>query len=186
MDPRWLQLARRNWQALAALLVFLVFAGAHAAAFRPALVRYRKDVRRAVELGMPIEATGAPPVASVRIGALLDGNSLNASVAEEQGASGVLTAGLLDEVTRLVARAGLEVLTTEQGLVTQLPTSVQVRAHLKLRGSYPAFVGLVGGLARSGSLLALDRFTVQGGAGAERDIEVWVSQLILKRTPGPR
>ncbi len=186
MNPYWTNLARRNWQVIAALLVFLGFAAAHAAAFQPLLARYRRDVRQAAELGMPLAATGARPAASPRAAALLAGNSLNTAVAEEQGTSGALTAALLDEVTRLVAKCGLEVVATEQGLVTQLPSSVQVRAHLKLRGRYAAFVDLLGELSRSGSLVALDRFVLQAGAGDGQDIEVWMSQLILKRTRSAR
>jgi len=186
MNPYWTNLARRNWQTIAALLVCLGFAATHAAAFQPVLARYRRDVRQAAELGMPLDATGTQPAASPRTAALLAGNSLNAAVAEEQGTSGALTAGLLDEVTRLVAKCGLEVVATEQGLVTQLPSSVQVRAHLKLRGRYAAFVDLLGELSRSGSLVAVDRFTLQAGAGGRQDLEVWMSQLILKRTRSAR
>lgn len=186
MDPYWTSFARRNWQALAALLLFLVFSGVHAAAFRPVLARYRGDVQQAVELGMPLDAAGAPPAASARVTALLADNSLNAAVAEEQGTSGALTAGLLDEVTRLVAKCGLEVVATEQGLVTQLPGSVQVRAHLKLRGRYAAFVNLLGGISRSGTLVTVDRFNLQARPGDEQDIEVWLTQHILKRTPSAR
>jgi hypothetical protein len=186
MNPSWMNLARRNWQALAALLVLLGFAAAHAAAFQPALARFHRHAQQAADLGMPLDATGAQPAASPRTAALLAGNSLNTAVAEEQGTSGALTAGLLDEVTRLVAKCGLEVVATEQGLVTQLPSSVQVRAHLKLRGRYAAFVDLLGELSRSGSLVAVDRFTLQASAGGGQDIEVWMSQLILKRTPGAR
>ena len=135
---------------------------------------------------MPLDATGAPPVTSARVAALLADNSLNAAVAEEQGTSGALTADLLDDVTRLVAKCHLEVVATEQGLVTQLPSSVQVRAHLKLRGRYAAFVDLLGELSRSGDLVAVDRFTLLAGAAGGQDIEVWTSQLILKRTRSTR
>jgi hypothetical protein len=133
---------------------------------------------------MSLDATGAPPAASPRVAALLAGNSLDAAAAEEQGTSGGLTATLLDRLTRLAAKSGLEVVATEQGLVTQLPSSVQVRAHLKLRGRYAAFVDLLGGLSRSGSLVTLDRFTLQAGTGDNPDIEVWMTQLILKRPRG--
>jgi len=186
MNPYWMNLARRNWQAVAALLVFLVFATVHAAAFQPLLARYRRNLGQAVELGVPLDVNGAPPAVSPRTAALLDGNSLDTAVAEDRGTSGALTATLLDEVTRLVAKCGLEVVATEQGLVTQLPSSVQVRAHLKLRGRYAAFVDLLGELSRSGSLIGVDRFTLQAGAGDGHDLEVWMSQLILKRTQSAR
>jgi len=182
MNAWWTTLTRRNWQVAATLAAFLVFAAVHALVFRPTLARYHRDVQRAIALGMPVEATGAPPAASGRLTSLLADNSLLPAVAEEQGASGALTAGLLDEVTRLAARAGLQVLATEQGTVTQLPASVQVRAHLKLRGRFAELVDLLGAISRSGSLITLDRFTLEGDAGADQDIEVWLTQLVLKRT----
>ena len=186
MNPYWTNLARRNRQAVAALLVCLGFAAAHAAAFQPTLARYRRNAQQAAELGMPLDATGAQPAASPRTTALLARNSLNTAVAEEQGTSGALTAGLLDELTRLVAKCGLEVVATEQGLVTQLPSSVQVRAHLRLHGRYAAFVDLLDRLSRSGTLIAMERFTLQSGPGNGQDIEVWMRQLILKRPPSAR
>jgi hypothetical protein len=186
MNPAWEGFARRNWQAFAALLVFLVFAAVHAVVFRPVLARYQRDVRQATELGMPLDAAGGSPAASARVSALIAGNSLNAAVAEEQGTSGALTAGLLDEVTRLVSRAGLQIVATEQGMVTQLPGSVQVRAHLKLRGRYAAFVDLLGRFSRSGTLVTVDRFSLQTAGGDDLDIEVWLTQHILKRSRSAR
>jgi hypothetical protein len=186
MNPYWMNLVRRNGQAVAALIVCLVFAAAHAAAFQPMLTRYHRHVRKAAELGTPLDATGAQPAASPQVTALLTDISLNTAVAEEQGTSGALTAGLLDEVTRLVAKCGLEVVATEQGMVTQLPSSVQVRAHLKLRGRYAAFVDLLGELSRSGSLVAVDRFNLQAGESGGQDIEIWMSQIVLKRTRSAR
>jgi Tfp pilus assembly protein PilO len=180
MDRDWRRQARRNWQALAALLVFLVFAAAHAAAFRPVLARYQREAKRAVELGMPLDGRGAPSTTSPRVAALLAANSLSASVAEEQGTSGGLTAGLLDELTRLASKRGLEVLATEQGMVTQLPALVEVRARLKLRGRYDDFVGLLGDLGRDRSIITLDRFSIQEGSQPRQEIEVWASQLVLK------
>jgi hypothetical protein len=181
MTPAWTNLLRRNLQASAAVAVFLVSAAVHAAVFRPALARYQRAASQAAELGMPLDLVTTEPVASARVAALLNENSLNAAVAEEQGTSGTLAADLLDQVTRLAARRGLDIVATEQGLVTQLPGSVQVRAHLKMRGRHAAFVDLLGDLARSGALIAVDRFTLQG-EGASQTFEVSLRQLILKRT----
>ena len=186
MASAWVDLARRNRPGIAALVLFLGFSAAHAGLFRPVVTRYRADLQQAVELGLALDPTGTAPTASARVTTLINDNSLSAEAAEEQGTSGALTAGLLDEVTRLAAREGLQVVATEQGAVTQLPTSVQVRAHLKLRGSYPAFVRLLGGLARSGSLVGLERFSLQGDSPGAQDIDAWVSQLVLKRVRSGR
>jgi hypothetical protein len=58
---------------------------------------------------------------------------------------------------------------------------VQVRAHLRLRGRYASFVGLLGDLARSNRLIAVDRFAIRAGPSASQDIDLWATQLILKR-----
>jgi hypothetical protein len=182
MNPRWADLLRKNGPPLAALLIFLGFASLHALAVRPLLARYRQGVRQAVELGMPLDGSTAPVAASASVLALFAATSLDPVAAEARGTSGALTAALLDQVTRLAAERELEVRATEQGLVTQLPASVQVRAHLRLRGTYASFVGLLGELGRSNLLVSVDRFTIQPGTGPSREIDVWLSQLILKRT----
>ena len=64
MNPYWAQLARRNWQVLLAVLLFAGFTLVHAAAFRPALERYRSATAQAFRLVMPLEAV-APDAVSV-------------------------------------------------------------------------------------------------------------------------
>ncbi len=186
MSAPWAGLVRRNAPAAAALLILLGFLAGHAATVRPLLARYRRDVGQAVALGMPLDGSAAPAAASARVQALLAANTLDAAAAEERGTSGALTGMLLDQATRLAAADRLEVRATEQGLVTQLPASVQVRAHLKLRGDYLAFLDFLRDLARADRLIAVDRLTMQGGAGSARDIDVWLSQLVLKRPRGSR
>jgi hypothetical protein len=139
-----------------------------------------------VRLGVPFDVSDATPAPSARVLSLLADNSLTPAAAEEQGTSGALTAGLLGEVTRLAANRGLEVLSTEQGLVTQLPGSVVVRAHFRLDGSYARFTGLLDDFARAGTLITLDRFTVEAAGSRTGNIEIWVSRLVLKRTRAPR
>jgi len=129
-------------------------------------------------------ALNEPHVAAVA--ALLADNSLIPAAAEEQAASGALGARLMGEVAGLAAKRGLEVLSTEQGLVTQLPGSVVVRAHFRFDGSYARFVGLLDDFARSGSFLTLDRFKIGEGTTQGGNIEIWVSRLVLKRTGASR
>jgi hypothetical protein len=186
MSPAWTRFVRRNWQVLVAIAVFAVFSGVHAIAFRPALARYRRAADQATRLGIPLGTTNPIPAPSARVVSLLARNSLVPAAAEEQGASGALTAGLLADVTRLAARNGLQVLSTEQGLVTQLPGSVLVRAHFQLSGGYGRFVALLDDIARTGTLITLDRFTVNAPEASGANIEIWVSRLVLKRTGAPR
>lgn len=186
MSPYWTQLARRNWQVLLAVALFAGFTIVQAAAFRPVLARYRGAVGEAARLGIPLDAANPALAPSARVVSLLAGNSLTPAAAEEQGTSGALTAGLLDEVARLAAKRGLEVLSTEQGLVTQLPGAVVVRAHFRLGGSYARFVGLLDEFARAGTLIMLDRFTIEAEGSESGNIEIWVSRLVLKRTEASR
>jgi hypothetical protein len=181
-----LAVARRHWQISAALAVFAVFAAVHTAAFGPALKRYRAVVRQAAELGMPVDPAAWNPGMPAAVSALLANNSLNAALAEEQGNSGTLTAELLDDLTWLAARDGLAVLSTEQGMVTQLPGSVQVRAHVRMRGSYAAFVRFLRSAAESRILLSVDRFSMRSPGAGPADIEAWVTRLVLKRRTGAR
>ena len=186
MNPAWTQFARRHWQILAALLLFAGFTIVHATAFRPALERYRSATARATRLGIPLGVPDAAPAPPARVLALLSDNSLDPAAAEEQGASGTLTAGLLGEVARLATDRGLEVLSTEQGLVTQLPGAVVVRARFRLGGGYARFTGLLDDLARAGTLITLERFTIEGTDSRAGNVEIWVSRLVLKRTGAQR
>ncbi len=186
MNPAWTRFARRNWQVLAAVVLFAAFTVVHAAAFRPALARYRRAAEQAARLGVPLDVTNPLPAPSARVASLLARNSLTPAAAEEQGASGALTSALLADVTRLAARNGLQVLSTEQGLVTQLPGSVLVRAHFQMSGGYGRFVALLDDIARTGTLLTLERFTINGPTAPGGNIEIWVSRLILKRKGAAR
>lgn len=185
MNPSWAAFARRNWPVVLAILVLAVFSVLDAVTFRPVLRRYRDDLRQAAELGMPLDPDAAPPGVTGPMASLLTDNSLLASVAEEQGDSGILTNDLADALTRLCSRSGLAVVATERGLVTQLPGSVQVRVHLRLHGSYAAFARLLDGIAGSRRFLAVDRFSMAAGSGGQEEIDAWFSQVLLKRRSAP-
>ena len=89
-------------------------------------------------------------------------------------------------MARLATDRGLEVLSTEQGLVTQLPGAVVVRARFRLGGGYARFIGLLDDLARAGTLITLERFTIEGTDSRAGNVEIWVSRLVLKRTGAQR
>lgn len=186
MGPPVARLPRHARPVAVALLAFLAFTAVHFTVFRPALGRYRAAVHEAATLGVPPDPGQTPQPASPRLLALVETNSLDAAVAEERGSSGALTAGLLSRMSRLADARGLDIIATEQGLVTQLPASVQVRAFLRLRGDYAAFTRFLGGLAGSDALCAVERFSLrQDAEGQPPVLEVWVSQSFLKRR-GPR
>ncbi|MBI5709846.1 MAG: hypothetical protein HZC42_05985 [Candidatus Eisenbacteria bacterium] len=186
MKPAWSATLRRHWPVAGALAVFVVFVALHVLWFRTALARYQAAAQRISALGGGLELAGSPATMSSQLRAALSNNTLRAPVAEEQGNSGQLTAGMLEDLTRLAGKRGLEVVQTEQGPVTQLPGSVQVRAHLKLRGRYAEFVDLLGALGRSGTLFAVDRFKIESDTAGQQMIEMWVSQYILKQSGSRR
>jgi hypothetical protein len=78
--------------------------------------------------------------------------------------------------------SGLQVLSAEQGLVTQLPGAVLVRARFHMSGSYARFTALLDEFARAGTFITLERFALTGAAPPGGNVEIWVSRLVLKRT----
>ena len=59
--------------------------------------------------------------------------------------------------------------------------SVLLRAHLKLRCSYPQFVALLDDFAHGSRLISADRLSLDARSGAGMTAELWVSRLILKQ-----
>ena len=113
--------------------------------------------------------------------ALVADNALSAAEAQELGNSGVLTARLLEDLTRLIGEHGMEVIMTEPGAVTQQSRAVQVRAYLKARGRYGEFASLLDALASGRQLIAVDRFTLTAQPSGQETLDLWVSRLILKQ-----
>jgi hypothetical protein len=172
---------RRHWPVLGALSVLLVLTVVHQLWFQPAAARYQRTLKQANELGMALDPGVMPSILPPRLFALVMDNSVTADEAVSMGNSGTLTAQVLEEVTRMAGVRGMQVVVTEPGPVSQADRSVQVRAHVKVRGRYEQFVGLLEDMARGGKLLAVDRFSLgPDGQGGEL-LDLWVSRLVLKR-----
>jgi hypothetical protein len=174
------------WPLLVAILAFLAFTLVHQIGFRSASERYVRVLKEAQDMGLVLGPGTPPPMLSPQVVTILGENSLPAGVAGQRGNSGALTAAMLEDLTRLAAKHRIEVLSTEQGSVTQLESSVLVRAQLKLRSSYNEFVGLLDDLARSRTLYSVDRFEIEQGEGGRQNLDLWVTQTILKQTAGPQ
>jgi hypothetical protein len=91
---------------------------------------------------------------------------------------------MVQTLSTAAARRGLETVAAEPGLLTQQSGTVEMRAHLRLRGSYSSFVGMLDDLARGGRLWSVERFSIKPSTGAALDIEVWMASCLLKRTGG--
>lgn len=184
MTPMLAATLRRHWPVIGAFAFLIPLTLIHQLWFRPAAQRYRVTLKQANELGMAFDPGVAPAILPPRLFALVVDNSLAPDEAVSSGNSGTLTAQLLEDATRLTAARGMQAIITEPGTVSQLPQSVQVRAHLKVRCRYDQFVGLLEDMAQSGKLIAVDRFTLASDSSSGEILELWVSRLILKRQKG--
>ena len=180
MNPLLIAMLRRNWPLIGALVAFLVFSITHQLVLRPALQRYERALKRAAEIGMPVDPAWSPPIVPPRVFALIADNAMPAAEAQEQGSSGALTAELLGDLNQRVRRHGIQVIVTEPGTVTQQPQSVQVGAHLRLKCRYPQFVALLDEIARGSELLSVDRFTLIPQGDGTIGAEVWMTRYVLK------
>jgi Tfp pilus assembly protein PilO len=183
-NPLVLAALRRQWPLVGAVLVFLVFTIANLAWVGPLQGRYKALTVRATQLGMAVDPEVTPRTMSPSLMAMFVRNSLDPETATQQATSGQLTATLLEDMTRLASRNGLEVVAAEQGPVTQQGDAVQVRGHLRLYGDYRALVRMLSELTSTGRLYSIERFAISRPAGSRTTIELWVSRYILKLKPG--
>ncbi len=181
MSPSWKNDLRRYGLLVAAILLFLVFSIVDLAWFRPAAARYDEALKQAGNVGLALEPEHAQPMIPPRLFALISDNALPAATAEEQGNSGELTAELLGDLAKLTGKHGIMVLTTEPGQLTQLPQSIQVRAHLRGRCRYAEFVALLDEMARGQALFSVDRFSYAAQPTGDAILELWVSRFVLKQ-----
>ncbi len=182
MNPVLLATIRRHWQLAGGVAICLVLLGLHAFWFLPTVRRY-EAAQKALQPFSGVESPGGggstvplPPA----VFSLVTLNSLPGREASEKGNSGQLTVTMLEDLTSLAQRAGSGVMLTEPGPVTTNKRTIELRAHLKLRGGYPEFVRFLDGIERSGKLDAIERFTLTR-AGDEPMIELWMKRLVLQR-----
>jgi hypothetical protein len=186
IGPLAFERLRRNWPVMGAVIVLVVFSAAHALVFRPLDRRYEAAIRSSADLGLAMDPDQMPESMPPRLFALISDNSLPPAVAQERAGSGALTAALVEDLNRMAGQHGMTLVQTEPGMVTQQQNSVQVRAHLRIRCHFGDFVALLDDIARSGSLVAVDRFTLQPLESGNQMLEIWVSRCVLKQGGGPQ
>lgn len=182
MDQLMVARARRQWPLIGAAVLFVLFIPLHLLAFQPTLHRYQRAVKEAGDLGVGLDPNQNTPMMPARVFALLSDNSLPEASAEQQGASGELTASLIDDVSRIAARHGMEVLATEPGTTVRTPTAVQARAHVRASCSYGEFAAFLDELSHGGRLISVDRFTLTAIAPGRRMLDLWTSRYVLKQS----
>jgi hypothetical protein len=180
-NPLLIASVRRQWTLIGAIGFLVAFTVAHQVWFRPTADRYKKVLKQANELGMVLDQGAAPAILPPRLFALVADNSLPAEQAVTLSNSGTLTAQLLEDVTRMTSQRSMQVMVTEPGPVSQQAKSLQVRAHIKVRGRYGQFVALLRDLAASGELYAVDRFSISPDGSGGQVLDLYVSRLFLKR-----
>lgn len=177
---------RRQGPLFGSIAVLVFFLIANVFTFQPLAQRYKRALAQAGAIGAILDPNGVrtPPLPP-RVFTLLMDNSLPADDADRKGASGALGAELVQSLSALATKLGLEVVVAEPGLITQQSNSVEARAHLRLRGSYTSFVGFLDELSRGSKLWKVERYTLAPStSGAHCDIEVYMASCVLKRTGG--
>lgn len=174
---------RRQAPLFASLAVFAIFLAVNTVAFEPLAARYRRALSQAGSYGALLDPRGVrTPAMPPRVYTLLMNTSLPAAEADRKGASGQLGAELVQVLSSQAGAHGLEIVVAEPGLLSQQETTVEARAHLRMRGSYAAFTGFLDDVARSGGLRRIERFTIEPGAPGRVEIELYVASLVLKRS----
>ena len=184
MDPLLIVRLRSRWPLLLSGAVLLVFAIVHTLLFQPVAKRYQDALARAGAVGAALRGSEGAPALPPRVFTLLMTNSLPANEADQKGASGALGAELVQQLSAMAGRHGLEVVVAEPGVLSQMNSAVEVRAHLKVRGGYAGLVGLLDEMARGGRLILVERFSVLPATSGRYDIELWVSSCLLRRQGG--
>ncbi len=186
MNPVLATRLRRQWPMFSAFVVTAIFLLVHMVVFQPLAQRYRTALAEAAKLGLmldPAHPAGRPALPP-RVFSLLASNSLTAHDADAGIQSGSLTADMVQSLSTLTAKHGLEIVVADPGQPTQQANSIELRAHLRLRGHYADFVALLDDLARGGSLWMIERFSMVPGADGRVEIEAWFARCLLRRTGG--
>ena len=186
MNPVHAARLRSAWPALTAVALGIVFLLVHTVGFQPLVARYHRALASAGPMGAVFEPEQATLPLPPRIYTLLMANSLPAAEADQKAQSGALGAEMVQALSSLAARHDLDVVVAEPGMLTPQAQTVEVRGHLRLRGTYRDFVAMVGEMATGGRLYALERFMITPAGGGRYDIELSVAGCVLKRQGGLR
>jgi len=175
----------RMWQVWLAIAVCAAVLAVDFTVYRPARARMERALQGARTIGLSLDPSQRPILAPAPVQAFMMANSLPEAEAAGVVQSGLLTAGLLEEVTRMAAENGLIVTATEPGLTAQQSSGIVVRSSIKARGTYPEFLSYLDALSRGSHLLTVDSFEITESTGSELNVAVSITRHVLKRTkPG--
>jgi hypothetical protein len=171
----------RFWPALASLLVLALLWSVQTVGFGPLATRYRTQLTAAGEIGASLDPRLASPPLPPRVLEFLRSNSVAAADADGLSQSGFLATDLVRRVSERAVGRGIDVAGSEPGVATQTPSTLEVRAHLKLRGRYAQFVELLGDLAGEHGLYRIERMTISPQLNGLTETELWIARVLLKR-----
>ncbi|MEO5989926.1 MAG: GspMb/PilO family protein [Candidatus Eisenbacteria bacterium] len=174
---------RRQLPLLIAVITTAVFMAAHNALFQPVVRRYETALKTAGESGAVFDGSQVQAMLPPRVHALLMDHSLSEAEADQKSRAGLLGAELVQRLSDVAGRNGLYVIVAEPDAGGESPSTIQPRAHVKLRGPYASLLAVLDELARNGSLITIERFTIAPVAEGNQDIDLYASGFILRRTP---
>ena len=177
---------RRYWQVSLAVTLAVLFTVGHQVFFRIVADRYDRAIRRATDLGLAVDPTKPLSVTPPRLLVVLAANMLPANVADVSRESGALASSMLEELTQSTHRHGMEVVVAEPGITSQESNAVQLRAHLRILCNYAQLVSFLDDISRDGSLLSIDRFTMNEAKEGRSVLDLWVTRYVIKLGAEPR
>ena len=174
-------LDRRFAPALVAVAVLALFMLVHTVLFTPLANRYRQQLRAAGGIGASLDPSLRTAPIPVRVHDLLMANSVSSPEATRLLESGGLATDLVRRLSEAADASGLTVVESTPGATAQTTSSLEVRAHLHLRGSYAQMIALLDRLDRDPPLERVERMSLQGGEQGQLELDLWVAQFMLKR-----
>lgn len=180
VNPILASALRRNAQLFGAALVLLVLVVLHLVVFQPTQQRYAKALHALGGVDAVLDPDQGPPPVPPRVFAMIAENAMSEADVTQRSASGQLATMMLEDLSGLASRSGLAVTLSEPGVTTPLPTRVEARVHLKVRGDYRELVLFLEAMERSGRLYDVERYAISD-LGPELQMELWVVRVILKQ-----
>lgn len=172
---------RRYWPALAALLVLALMWSVHSLSFQPLAQRYQRQLADAGDIGASLDPRLAAAPLPPRVTDLLRRNSVATEDADRLSQSGFLATDLVRKLSGTAVECGIDVVASDPGVASQTPSTLEVRAHLRLRCRYEQYVEFLDDLAEEHALYRIERMSLLPLPNRQVDAELWIARVMLKR-----
>ena len=172
---------RRYWASVLALAVGASLWLVHTLSFAPLAARYRTQLTQAGEIGASLDPRLAAAPLPTRVALLFQSNSVTALEADRLSQSGSLATDLVRRVSETAVASGINVAASQPGAASQTATTIEVRAQLRLQGSYEQLVRLLGALAREGTFYRIEALSLTPLPKGAVEADVRLARMLLKR-----